>query len=136
MSFSNEPSDEAVISEINMTPLVDVMLVLLIIFIITMPVLTQSVSVELPKANAAPAQLSKQRISIMVLKDGSVLWDEQPVSRAQLQLHLAQIAQLTEPPPLQLMADKTVQYQYVMAVMASAQQLGITQLSFVTEPVD
>lgn len=135
MAFSVDSPDDDIISEINMTPLVDVMLVLLIIFMITMPVLTQSVLVQLPQASAEPAPTQPDSIAISVLRDGTVQWNSEPVTAEQLQQRLAQTAALPQQPPLQLMADKSVQYQHVLTVMALAQQTGITQLGFVTEPV-
>jgi biopolymer transport protein ExbD len=136
MAFSADAQDDEIISEINMTPLVDVMLVLLIIFMITMPVLTQSVLVELPQASAEPASTQADSIAISVLRDGTVQWNSETVTTAQLQQKLIQIAALPQQPPLQLMADKAVEYRYVLNVMALAQQLGITQLGFVTEPIE
>ncbi|KUM54173.1 ExbD/TolR family protein [Rheinheimera sp. EpRS3] len=135
MAFATDSQDDEIISEINMTPLVDVMLVLLIIFMITMPVLTQTVLVELPKASAKPAAATPDSIAISVLRDGSVQWNSEVVTAEQLQHKLAHIAQLPQQPLLQLMADKAVEYQHVLNVMALAQQLGITQLGFVTEPI-
>ena len=136
MAFSVASPDDDVISEINMTPLVDVMLVLLIIFMITMPVLTQSVLVQLPQASAEPAATQPDSIVISVLRDGTVQWNSEPVTAAQLQQRFMQVVALPQQPPLQLMADKAVEYQHVLTVMALAQQLGITQLGFVTEPVE
>lgn len=136
MAFSVASPDDDIISEINMTPLVDVMLVLLIIFMITMPVLTQSVLVQLPQASAEPVTTQPDSIAISVLRDGTVQWNSEPVTAAQLQQRLTQVAAQPQQPPLQLMADKTVEYQHVLTVMALAQQLGITQLGFVTEPVE
>lgn len=136
MAFATGSQDDEIISEINMTPLVDVMLVLLIIFMITMPVLTQTVLVDLPQVSAAPATTQPDSIAISVLRDGSVQWNSDAVTAQQLQHQLAQIAQLPQQPPLQLMADKAVEYQHVLNVMVLAQQLGITQLGFVTEPVE
>ncbi|MBU1311334.1 MAG: biopolymer transporter ExbD [Gammaproteobacteria bacterium] len=134
MTFSPDSSDDDVISEINMTPLVDVMLVLLIIFMITMPVLTQSVLVQLPQTSAKPAVTQPDSIAISVLRDGTVLWGSEVVTAAQLQQRLRQVAAQPQQASLQLMADKAVQYQHVLTVMALAQQLGISQLGFVTEP--
>ena len=136
MAFSFDSPDDDIISEINMTPLVDVMLVLLIIFMITMPVLTQSVLVQLPQASAEPAATQPDSIVISVLRDGTVQWNSEPVTAAQLQQRFMQVVALPQQPPLQLMADKAVEYQHVLTVMALAQQLGITQLGFVTEPVE
>lgn len=135
MAFATDSQDDEIISEINMTPLVDVMLVLLIIFMITMPVLTQTVLVELPQASAEPTTTTPDSIAISVLRDGSVQWNSEVITAEQLQHKLAQLAQLPQQPPLQLMADKAVEYQHVLNVMAMAQQLGITQLGFVTQPI-
>ena len=135
MAFSVASPDDDIISEINMTPLVDVMLVLLIIFMITMPVLTQSVLVELPQANAETVTTQPDSITISVLRDGNVQWNNEPLTADQLQQRLMQVAAQPQQPVLQLMADKAVEYRHVLTVMALAQQLGVTQLGFITEPI-
>ena len=135
MAFATDSQNDEIISEINMTPLVDVMLVLLIIFMITMPVLTQTVLVDLPQASAEPTTTTPDSIAISVLRDGSVQWNSEVITAEQLQHKLAQLAQLPQQPAVQLMADKAVEYQHVLNLMAMAQQLGITQLGFVTQPI-
>ena len=94
-----EPSLSA---DINTTPLVDVMLVLLIIFIITVPVLTQSVLVQLPQASAEPVATQPDSIAISVLRDGTVQWNSEPVTAAQLRQRLTQVAAQPQQPALQL----------------------------------
>ncbi|MDX3774644.1 biopolymer transporter ExbD [Chromatiaceae bacterium AAb-1] len=128
-----EQQDE-VLSEINMTPLVDVMLVLLIIFIITVPVLTHTVPLDLPQVSQQPSQTEPDTVSISIRADGAVFWDSQPVTREALTELLQQAAMAPVTPQLQIYGDKTVAYEQVLLVMAAAQQAGLTRLGFVTEP--
>jgi biopolymer transport protein ExbD len=123
-----------VMSEINMTPLVDVMLVLLIIFIITVPVLTHSVNVELPRADNTPSELQPQTINIAVNAEGQVYWNETPVSATELAQRLEQQARQTPQPEIHLRGDKAVAYEHVAQTMAAIQRAGILKLGFVTEP--
>ncbi|MCT6699799.1 ExbD/TolR family protein [Rheinheimera sp. 4Y26] len=128
-----EQQDE-VISEINMTPLVDVMLVLLIIFIITVPVLTHSVQVELPRASNSPQQDKPSTITLSVNAKGEVFWNELPVSSTELEVKLAEAARATPQPDIQLRGDRTVAYEHVVKTMAAVQNAGLLKLGFVTDP--
>lgn len=128
-----EQQDE-VISEINMTPLVDVMLVLLIIFIITVPVLTHSVAVELPRASNSPADNKPSTIMLSVNAKGEVFWNEQQVSMAELEVKLAAAAASKPQPEVQLRGDRSVAYEHVVKTMAAVQKAGLLKLGFVTDP--
>lgn len=121
-------------SEINMTPLVDVMLVLLIIFMLTVPVLTQAVKVDLPRADSAPNEVQPDTISITVAADASLHWNDTRVSFEELQARLRSAAAQKPQPEIQLRGDRLVAYDHVIQVMAAAQQAGLTRLGFVTEP--
>jgi biopolymer transport protein ExbD len=128
-----EQSDE-VISEINMTPLVDVMLVLLIIFIITVPVLTHSVNVDLPRASNQPTDLKPQTVQLAVTANGDVFWNEDKLDAAALTARLKTAAAMSPQPEIHLRGDKAVPYEHVVKTMAAVQQAGILKLGFVTEP--
>lgn len=128
-----EHNDE-VMSEINMTPLVDVMLVLLIIFIITVPVLTHSVNVDLPRASNQPTELKPQTIQLAVTAQGEVFWNETKVDTTALAVKLKAAAAQSPQPEIHLRGDKAVAYEHVVKTMAAVQQAGILKLGFVTEP--
>lgn len=135
MSFHNDFDDDSgVISEINMTPLVDVMLVLLIIFMITVPVLTHSIPLELPQVSHQPSQSKPDTVTLAVTAEGAVYWNKDKLSREELTLRLQQAALLTPQPTFQLKGDRAVAYEHVVATLAAVQQAGITQLGFLTEP--
>lgn len=135
MAFGSDfENSEEVMSEINMTPLVDVMLVLLIIFIITVPVITHSVKVDLPRASNQPAPAKIETIEITVDAQGQVFWQQQPVDSNTLQAKLSQAAAQNPQPEIHLRGDKAVAYQHVVATMAAVQQAGILKLGFITEP--
>ena len=134
MSFNIDGDDDEIMSEINMTPLVDVMLVLLIIFIITVPVLTHSVKVDLPRANNQPNEVQNKPISISVNQQGQVFWDDKLIDANTLAQQLNQIAQQQPQPEVHIRGDRKVEYEYVMQVMAEAQRNGVQKLGFITEP--
>ena len=135
MAFGSglDDNDEAM-SEINMTPLVDVMLVLLIIFIITVPVLTHSVKVDLPQASNTPNELKPETIAISVTAEGDIHWNDDVIAFAELESRLAQEAGKTEQAELHLRGDKDVTYEHVIKVMAAVQRAGLEKLGFVTQP--
>lgn len=124
----------APMSEINTTPLVDVMLVLLVIFIITAPLLTHSVRIDLPKASSQPVVEKPEIISISIDGAGKMYWNDVPLVEGELKVKLAQIAQQKPEPELHIRADKETRYQLLAEVMADAQNAGVTKLGFVSEP--
>ncbi len=128
-----EEHDE-VVSEINMTPLVDVMLVLLIIFIITMPVLTHSVTLDLPRAQSEATTLKPETVTLAVTTSGDVHWNGEKLDPSGLEARLRAAAAQQPQPEVQIRGDRKVDYEHVIAVMAAAQQAGILKLGFVTEP--
>jgi biopolymer transport protein ExbD len=127
--------DEKPMSEINTTPLVDVMLVLLIIFLITVPVITQSVRVDLPKAANIPTQTKPENINIAVDKDGNVYWNTALVpTQDKLLAEIKRIAQMDPQPEIHLRGDRATPYENIGRVMVLAQRGGIQKIGFITEP--
>lgn len=135
MAFGGGLDDDVdVMNEINMTPLVDVMLVLLIIFIITVPVLTHSVKVDLPRADNTPNELKPETVNLSVNADGLIYWNENQVTMEDLELRLAAEASKQPQPEVHIRGDKAVSYEHVIKTMAAVQRAGILKLGFVTEP--
>ena len=122
------------LSEINVTPLVDVMLVLLVIFILTAPLLASSIKLELPKADAAPSAQAPQFVTLVVDKTGVIFVNDQPVTLGALQASLLQTAAQNPDTEVQLRADTAVPYGRVVAVMGAAQNAGLMRIGFVAEP--
>jgi biopolymer transport protein ExbD len=122
-------------SDINVTPLVDVMLVLLIIFIITIRVIIQQVPVELPKATNLPTQTKPENITIAVDKEGDIYWNTQKVSGTDdLKARLRAIARVEPQPEVHIRGDSNVRYQFVGQVLVATQQIGIRKVAFITTP--
>jgi biopolymer transport protein ExbD len=122
-------------AEINTTPLVDVMLVLLVIFIITAPLLTNAIRLDLPKADAPASTEKPGTVTLSIDASDALFWDGQPVADLQaLSARLAEAAQREPQPELHLRADRDTRYQRIAEVMGSAQQAGIGKIGFVTEP--
>ena len=134
MAFGIQTDADDVMSEINMTPLVDVMLVLLIIFIITIPVMKHSVNVELPTASNVPQVVKPETLSLSVDASGAYFWNDSPVTDQALPDLLAQQARLEPQPELHIRGDKATRYERVAQLMAHAQRAGLRKIGFVTEP--
>ncbi|GAB3373375.1 biopolymer transporter ExbD [Spongiibacter taiwanensis] len=135
MSFGGGFDDDGeVMSEINMTPLVDVMLVLLIIFIITVPVITHSVKVDLPRASNTPNQVKPDTVNLAVNAAGVIHWNTDELTPAELDARLAEAAQKQPQPEIHLRGDRKANYEEVLKVMAAVQRAGILKLGFVTDP--
>ncbi|HEX3378336.1 MAG TPA: biopolymer transporter ExbD [Paraburkholderia sp.] len=134
MSPFSDDDDQGLMNEINMTPLVDVMLVLLIIFLVTIPALQHAVRIDLPHASSQPEAVKPAHVDVAVQADGTVLWDGQPVSDDGLRARIAQAALATPQPELHLRADRKVPYERVAIVMSAAQRGGLTKMGFVTDP--
>lgn len=135
MSF-NSYDDQQEMSEINMTPLVDVMLVLLIIFIITVPVITHSVKVDLPQASQQPTEVKPDVVTLTVQRDGSLIWNDETLTFENLELRFQAVARQKKQPELRIQGDKAVEYEKVVQVMAAAQRAGVEKLGFMTEPTN
>ena len=136
MSFGRFDSTKAprLMSEINVTPLVDVMLVLLVIFILTAPLLASSIKLELPRTSAAKATQAPQFVTLVVDKTGVIFVNDQPVTLGALQARLMQTAAQNPDTEVQLRADAAVPYGQVVAVMGAAQNAGLMRIGFVAEP--
>jgi biopolymer transport protein ExbD len=130
-----EDSEDTLIAQINTTPLVDVMLVLLIIFLITIPVVTQTVALNLPKESNIARQTKPENIEISVNKDGDVFWNAQlvPDNEALFQ-RLKKIAVMTPQPEVHIRGDEKSRYESVGRVVFACQRAAIQKISFVTEP--
>jgi biopolymer transport protein ExbD len=126
--------DDGLMNEINMTPLVDVMLVLLIVFMVTIPVIRHAVKIDLPHASSQKEDTKPAQIPVSIEADGNVLWDQQKVDEATLHAKIAQAAQANPQPELHLDADRKVAYEKVAEVMSAAQAGGLTKIGFVTQP--
>ena len=127
-------NNDDVVSEINMVPLIDVMLVMLIIFIITVPVLTHSVNLDLPRAENQPNLVKPETVYLSVTADGVVHWDEEAVGEGQLPARLATAAAREPQPEIFLRGDPKGEYRRVAQVMAAVQRAGMLKLGFVTVP--
>jgi biopolymer transport protein ExbD len=131
---ANTDGGGEVMNEINMTPLVDVMLVLLIIFIITVPVMKHAINVTLPSANAQRLDAKPETIQLSVDAQGSTYWNQSPIGEAELVSRFKLEAAKEPQPDLHIRADKAVRYEFVAQAMAQAQQAGLRKIGFVTEP--
>src|SRR5262245_64336469 len=135
MSVGPAESEDEAISAINTTPLVDVMLVLLIIFLITIPVVTQSIALSLPKENNVPRQTKPENVEIAVTKDGDIFWGMQPVrDNEELVNRLKKIAVMQPQPEVHISGDLGGRYEVVGRVVFACQGAGIQKIGFVTEP--
>lgn len=135
MAFGGGLDEETeVMNEINMTPLVDVMLVLLIIFIITVPVLTHSVKVDLPREDNTPNEVKPDTITLAVDAQGVIFWNETPVTFEELETRLSLESGKQPQPEVHIRGDKAAAYEHVIKTMAAVQRSGILKLGFVTEP--
>ena len=130
----NPHRPQSMMSDINVTPMVDVMLVLLVIFIITAPMFTHAVKLDLPRAQAAVSQQQADTVTVSVDAAGAVFWNDAAVDDAALAARLATAAAQTPQPELQLRADKATRYEVVARIMAAAQTQGLTRFGFVTDP--
>ena len=134
MAFGTQDDADEVMNEINMTPLVDVMLVLLIIFIITVPVMKHSVNVDLPRATNQPELIKPETVRLSVAADGQYFWNGAPIADEELSARLQAEAAKAPQPDLHIRGDKEVRYERVAQVMAAAQRAGLRKIGFVTDP--
>ena len=124
---------DAPMSEINVTPMVDVMLVLLVIFILTAPLLTSAIRLDLPQSEAAEPGASPQAVSLAVDAQGALFLNDQPISADDLRQRLSQAAQRNPNTELELRADQSVPYGRVVEAMGLAQKAGLSRIGFVAQ---
>jgi biopolymer transport protein ExbD len=136
MGARQEGNEEQLMGEINTTPLVDVMLVLLIIFMVTAPMFTHAVKVDLPKAQSTPNQEKPDRVAIVIEASGRTYWNAEVVGDGDLQRRLEQASKSDPQPEIHLRADKNARYEWVAKVMAFAQRAGLRKMGFLTDPAD
>ncbi len=134
MAFGTQDEPDEVMNEINMTPLVDVMLVLLIIFIITVPVMKHAVNIDLPRATSEPEQPKPENILFSVTAEGDYYWNDQKISDSELPTRLAAEAAKEPQPELHIRGDKAVRYERVAKAMSEAREAGVRKIGFITEP--
>lgn len=121
------------LSEINTTPLVDVMLVLLVIFIITAPLMTRAVSLDLPKAETPTVSVANDTLQVSINARGELFLADQRISRDALREALTKAASASKQTPIHLRAERDTRYEEVISVMALANQMGLTQIALVTD---
>lgn len=135
MAFSTETNSSGPMADINVTPLVDVMLVLLIIFIITAPLMSHKVQIDLPEAELIQdpdeKEIRKSPITIAVKEDGSLFWNDEAITKEILESRLSSAAQMTPQPPLNLRGDRTTKMRTINEVTKIAQDQGMLDVGFV-----
>ncbi|MEO8857860.1 MAG: biopolymer transporter ExbD [Burkholderiaceae bacterium] len=134
MAFGTQEETDEVMNEINMTPLVDVMLVLLIIFIITVPVMKHAVNIQLPHATNQPMDAKPETVRLTIDAAGEYFWNDERVNDQQLEQMLKLAATRQPQPELHIRGDKDARYERVAQAMAAAQRAGVSKIGFVTEP--
>ena len=132
-SFDNRNAS-APMAEINMVPLIDVMLVLLVIFIVTAPLLTQAVKLELPKANAQPNIVKADKVEFAIDAAGQRFWNGEPVDRTEAAKRFLEEGKKQPQPEIHLKADQSVAYRSVAQTLADATKAGLTKVGFISDP--
>jgi biopolymer transport protein ExbD len=130
----NKGGESAPMAEINMVPLIDVMLVLLVIFIVTAPLLTNAVKIDLPKATSSPNLTKPDNIQFAINAQGQYFWNGEAVDKSVVLQRFAAEGKRNPLPELHLHADKTTQYQMVAEIMAEASKAGLSKIGFVSDP--
>jgi biopolymer transport protein TolR len=133
MAFDEQDDDS--IAQINITPLVDVMLVLLVIFMVTAPMLQQGIGVELPRVAAKPLNSEVEQLNVVISRDGGVRLNNAPLSADELNQKLTAIVQVQPDCKVALRADKNVSYGQLAEVMAAIRNAGVKKIGMVTEPL-
>ncbi len=130
----SEDGEDAVLATINTTPLVDVMLVLLIIFLITIPVVTHTIPLQLPQETSQPNQPQPQTIHLAVDRAGVLYWEQAPVDFSTLQQRLIERAKISPQPAVHIRGDQRAQYEPIGRIILACQRAGLTRVGFITEP--
>ncbi len=133
-SFDNSKGAGSTVSEINMVPLIDVMLVLLVIFIITAPLLSHSIKINVPQATAQPVEQEPRIIDLAINADGALFWNETAVSLDELKERFAAESVQDPQPELRIRADLNTRYETLAQVMGSAKSGGLKRIGFITRP--
>jgi biopolymer transport protein ExbD len=133
-SFDSSGASSRPLAEINMVPLIDVMLVLLVIFIITAPLLTHSVKLDLPKASSTNNLTKPDNIQLAIDAAGTLYWNGEVVDRTDLRQRLKAAAKVEPQPEVHLHADKTTQYQALAEVLADTAKVGLTRIGLISDP--
>jgi biopolymer transport protein ExbD len=138
MAFGNFDQNKAgghTVAEINMIPLIDVMLVLLVIFMITAPMMTHAVKIDLPKASSQAQQpTAVEPINLAIDADGQLFWNQQKITRDELFQRLQPLSLKTDGPEVQIRADRNVAYHFIAEALADAAKAGVSRIGFVSEP--
>jgi biopolymer transport protein ExbD len=134
MSTGGDGGNTAPMATINVTPLVDVMLVLLIIFMITTPLMQNAVEVEVPKANLLVEEQVRDSIDLAIEPNGNIWWDNQPRNIGALETELRRVSRQTPQPEVKIRADSQLQYQKIREVLETVKNAGIVRVGFVTSP--
>ncbi|HEY3596415.1 MAG TPA: biopolymer transporter ExbD [Paraburkholderia sp.] len=124
----------APMADINMTPLIDVMLVLLVIFIITAPLFTHAIRLDLPRVASSAARETPQTISLSIDAAGKLFWNGKPITIDQMRAQFAEAGKQKDQPEIHLRAERTTRYEVIAQVMGAAQQAGLERIGFVTQP--
>jgi biopolymer transport protein ExbD len=130
----NRAANTQPMAEINMIPLIDVMLVLLVIFIVTAPLLTHAVKIDLPKASSNPNLTQPDNIQLAIRESGEIFWNGEPLPRAELVGRFVASAGREPQPELHIRADRATPYEHVARVMSEASKAGLARIGFVTDP--
>ena len=125
---------QAPLAEINMIPLIDVMLVLLVIFIVTAPLMTHAVKIDLPKASSSPNIARPENVQLGIKAEGPMFWNGDTIDESSLEARLAEAARREPQPAIHIRADRAAQYERVARVMSAAARAGLTRIGFVTDP--
>ena len=134
MAFSTGGDSRRAMADINVTPLVDVMLVLLIIFMVTAPLIQSGVKVDLPRASAQPMEHNEEKLVLKISKDRRIYLGDVEIDPAELEQKLSSNARVQKDKELYLHADRTLQYGQIVEVMAIARRAGVEALGMITEP--
>ncbi len=129
-------SEAKPMAEINMIPLIDVMLVLLVIFIITAPLLTNAVKIDLPKASSNPNVIKRESVQLAIDRQGEAYWNGERVNDARLREYMVAAARLDPQPEIHVHADGGIAYRRVAQIMSFTAKAGLTRIGFVTDPVE
>ena len=132
----NKQANSAPMAEINMIPLIDVMLVLLVIFIVTAPLLTHAVKIDLPKAASNPNITKLDNVQLAIKADGQIFWNGEAIDDPSLAVRFAAAAKVEPQPEVHIRAERTTRYERVAKVMSEAAKTGLTRIGFITEPTE